>query len=42
VAGYDTNVAAKRARQCREKLGLAPDEPLNCLSGVTHVARPRR
>jgi Zn-dependent peptidase ImmA (M78 family) len=34
VAGYDTNVGAKRARQCREKLGLARDEPLDCLVTV--------
>jgi Zn-dependent peptidase ImmA (M78 family) len=31
VAGYDTNLGAKRARQYREELGLAPDEPLACL-----------
>jgi Zn-dependent peptidase ImmA (M78 family) len=34
LAGYHTNVGAKRARQCREELGLAPDEPLDCLLTV--------
>jgi Zn-dependent peptidase ImmA (M78 family) len=34
VPGKDTNVGAKRARQCREKLGLAPDEPIDCLKVV--------
>ena len=34
VAGYDTNVGAKRARQYREELGLEPDEPLACLLAV--------
>jgi Zn-dependent peptidase ImmA (M78 family) len=34
VAGYDTNVGAKRAREYRRELGLAPDEPLDCLVKV--------
>jgi Zn-dependent peptidase ImmA (M78 family) len=34
VPGYDTNVGAKRARDYRAELGLAPDEPLTCLVEV--------
>ena len=34
MAGYHTNVGAKRARQYRAELGLAPDEPLECLLTV--------
>ena len=34
LAGYHTNVGAKRARQYRAELGLEPDEPLECLLTV--------
>lgn len=31
MAGYDTNVGAKRARETREALGLDPAAPLDCI-----------
>lgn len=31
MAGKDTNTGAKRARECREALGLAPDAPVDCV-----------
>jgi Zn-dependent peptidase ImmA (M78 family) len=31
VAGRDTNIGAKRAREAREQLGLAPDAPVRCI-----------
>jgi Zn-dependent peptidase ImmA (M78 family) len=34
VAGKDTNIGAKRARQTREALGLDPSAPLQCLLTV--------
>ena len=34
MAGYHTNVGAKRARHYRAELGLEPDEPLDCVLTV--------
>ena len=34
MAGYHTNVGAKRARHYRAELGLEPDEPLECVLTV--------
>jgi len=34
VAGRDTNIGAKRARELRAELGLAPEEPVGSLLGL--------
>lgn len=31
VAGKDTNIGAKRARETRAELGIGPSEPVNCI-----------
>ena len=38
MAGKDTNIGAKRARECREALGLDPAAPLACVLATVETA----
>ena len=38
MAGKDTNIGAKRARECREALGLDPVAPLDCILATVETA----